>query len=212
MKDELMKMNLQYFAADDEGSDESGADGQDKGEQGEDKGSDKKDKQEEQEEMIPKSQMEKIIKDRVAREKKVTEKAIEEATKLSKMNQEEKTKYEYEQLRKELDEYKKKDSHYSMSKEASKMLADSGIPADDEVFEVVVKDTAEDTKERVEWFSGLINRLVEQGVTKALSGTAPKVHTNKSNTMTKEEFTKLSYPEKLELKRTNEEQYKKLIN
>ena len=167
---------------------------------------------EQQEEMIPKSQMEKIIKDRVAREKKATEKAVEEAKRLAKMNEDEKQQYELEQLQKELEEYKRKDTHYSMSKEAAKMLTEKAIPADDEVFEVVVKDTAEDTKDKVEWFSGLINRLVEEGVKKALSGSAPKVHTNQGKTITKEEFLALSYPEKLELKRKDEALYKQLTN
>lgn len=143
---------------------------------------------EQQEEMIPKSQMEKIIKDRVAREKKATEKAVEEAKRLAKMNEDEKQQYELEQLQKELEEYKRKDSHYSMSKEATKMLSEKGIPADDEVFEVVVKDTAEDTKNKVEWFSGLVNRLVEEGVKKTLSGNPPRANVNGSNALTKEKI------------------------
>ena len=164
----------------------------------------------ETEEMIPKSQMEKIIKDRVAREKKATEKAVEEAKRLGKMNEDEKQQYEFEQLRKELDEYKKKDTHYGLAKEASKMLSEHDIQADDELLQFVVKDDAEATKSAVDSFVSMFNKKVEQSVKKALSGTAPKVHTNKASTMTKEEFTKLSYPEKLEFKRTNEEQYKQL--
>ena len=205
MKDELLKMNLQFFAEQDGGSDDSGADEQDSSRQDEE-GSD------EQEEMIPKSQMEKIIKDRVAREKKATEKAVEEAKKLAKMNEDEKAKYEFEQLQKELEEYKRKDSFYGLSKEASKMLSEHNIPVDDEVFEVVVKDTAEATKERVEWFSGLVNRLATEVSKKALAGKSPKVNTSAGKIMTKEQFADLTYPEKLEIKRTNEPLYKELIN
>lgn len=146
------------------------------------------DTQETTEEMIPKSQMEKIIKDRVAREKKATEKAVEEAKKLAKMNEDEKAKYEYEQLQKELEEYKRKDSFYGLSKEASKMLSEHDIPADDEVFEVVVKDTAEATKERVEWFSGLVNRLANEVSKKALAGKSPRVNTNPGQTLTKKDI------------------------
>lgn len=166
--------------------------------------------QEQQEEMIPKSQMEEIIKARVAREQKAKEKAVEEAKRLAAMNEEEKRKYEYEQLQKELEEYKRKDQFYSLSKEASKMLSDNNIPADEEVFDVVVKDTAEATKERVEWFSGLVNRLVEEGVKKALSGKPPKVNTQPNKALDKEAFNKLSYTERVELKKTNPELYNQL--
>jgi len=206
MKEELLKMNLQFFAEQDGGSDESGTDGQDSNQQDEE-GSD-----EQQEEMIPKSQMEKIIKDRVAREKKATEKAVEEARKLAQMNQEEKQKYEYEQLQKELEEYKRKDSFYGLSKEASKMLSEHDIQADDDLLQFVVKDTAEDTQTAVNSFVSLVNKKIEEGVKKALSGSAPKVHTNQGKTITKEEFTALSYPEKLELKRKDEALYKQLTN
>lgn len=165
---------------------------------------------EQQEEMIPKSQMEKIIKDRVAREKKAAEKAVEEAEKLAKMNAEQKKQYEYEKLQQELEEYRKKDQYYSLSKEASKMLSDNNIPADEEVFDVVVKDTAEATKERVEWFSGLVNRLVEEGVKKALSGKPPKVNTQPNKAFDKETFNKMSYTERVELKKTDPELYNQL--
>lgn len=146
------------------------------------------DTQETTEEMIPKSQMEKIIKDRVAREKKATEKAVEEAKKLAKMNEEDKKQYEFEQLQNELAELKKKDAFYGLSKEASKMLSEHDIPADDEVFEVVVKDTAEATKERVEWFSGLVNRVANEISKKALAGKSPRVNTSPGQTLTKKDI------------------------
>lgn len=182
MKDELLKMNLQMFAEQDEGSDDSGADEQEDDQQ-DDEGSD-----EQQEEMIPKSQMEKIIKDRVAREKKATEKAVEEAKRLAKMNEDEKQQYELEQLQKELAEFKKKDVYYGLSKEASKMLSEHDIQADDEVLQFVVKDTAEDTQTAVNSFVSLINKKVEEGVKKTLSGNPPRSNVNGNNALTKEKI------------------------
>jgi hypothetical protein len=171
MKDKLLKMNLQFFAEQDGDSDDSGADEQDKGQQ-DDGGSD-----EQQEEMIPKSQMEKIIKDRVAREKKAAEKAVEEAKRLAKMNEDEKQQYEFEQLQQELADLKRKDAFNGLSKEASKMLAEQNIQADEDLLAFVVKEDAEATKTAVNSFVSLINKKVEDGVKKALSGTAPKVNT-----------------------------------
>lgn len=143
---------------------------------------------EQQEEMIPKSQMEKIIKDRVAREKKATEKAVEEAKRLAKMNEDEKQQYELEQLQKELEEYKRKDSFYGLSKEASKMLSEHDIQADDDLLQFVVKDTAEDTQSAVNSFVSLINKKVEEGVKKTLSGNPPRANVNGNNALTKEKI------------------------
>lgn len=182
MKEELLKMNLQFFAEQDGGSEDSGADEQDSSQQ-DDEGSN-----EQQEEMIPKSQMEKIIKDRVAREKKATEKAVEEAKRLAKMNEDEKQQYELEQLQKELEEYKRKDSFYGLSKEASKMLSEHNINADDDLLQFVVKDTAEDTQTAVNSFVSLINKKVEEGVKKTLSGNPPRTNVNGSNALTKEKI------------------------
>ena len=143
---------------------------------------------EQQEEMIPKSQMEAIIQQRVAREKKASEKAIEEAKKLAKMNEDEKKAYEFEALQKELAELKRKDAQYGLSKEASKMLSEQGIQADDELLQFVVKEDADATKQSVSAFVSLINRKVEEGVKQALSGQAPRVSTNTGKGLTKDDI------------------------
>lgn len=165
---------------------------------------------EQQEEMIPKSQMEQIIKDRVAREKKAAEKAVEEAKRLAQMNQAEKQQYEFEQLQQELAEYKRKDALNGLSKEASKTLAEHDIQSDDDLLAFVVKDTAEDTQTAVNAFVNLINTKVQDGVKKALSGQAPKVNTQPETGITKERFNKMTYPQKLELYNTNKELYDQL--
>ena len=146
------------------------------------------DTQETTEEMIPKSQMEKIIKDRVAREKKATEKAVEEAKKLAKMNEEDKKQYEFEQLQNELADLKKKDAFYGLSKEASKMLSEHDIQADDDLLAFVVKDSAEDTQTAVNSFVNLIGKKVAEGVKQALAGKSPKVNTSPGQTLTKKDI------------------------
>ena len=181
MKEELLKMNLQFFAEQDGGSEDSGADEQDSSQQ------DEAGSNEQQEEMIPKSQMEKIIKDRVAREKKAAEKAVEEATKLAKMNEDQKAEYDREQLEKELAELRRKDAFYNLSKEASKMLAEHEITADDELLNVVVKDDAEGTKQAVESFVNLFNAKVKEGVKQALAGNSPK-YPNTGKQLTKQQI------------------------
>lgn len=146
-----------------------------------------------QEEMISKSEMEKIIKERVAREKKATEKAVAEAEKLAKMNAEEKREHERQKLEEELAEYKRKDQYYSLSREATNMLHEHGITADDELLGMIVKDTAEDTQTAVNSFVTLLNTKVEDGVKQALSGNSPRVNAG-NNTVSKKQIMEIKNP------------------
>ena len=154
------------------------------------------------EEMISKSEMEKIIKERVAREKKATEKAVAEAEKLAKMNADEKREHERQKLEEELAEYKRKDQYYSLSREATNMLHEHGITADDELLGMIVKDTAEDTQSAVNSFVKLLNAKVEDGVKKALSGNSPRINTG-TNAMSKKQI--LSIKDRAERQRAIKE-------
>ena len=136
-------------------------------------------------------ELEEIIKARVAREKKATEKAVEEAAKLAKMNEAEKEKYRLEQLEKELEEYKQKDAYYGLSKEASKMLAEHDIQANDDLLKFVVDDSAEETQSKVNAFVELVNAKVDEGVQKALSGRTPKANVNANQAVTKESIMEI---------------------
>lgn len=177
----LLPLNLQFFAEDTDNTDNQDTnDNQDnQNNQSEDKNQAIKTYTEEE--------VQKMVKDRVAREKKAAEKAVEEAKKLAKMNEDEKAKYELEKLQKELEDYKKKESFYGLSKEASKMLSEHEITADDDLLTFVVKETAEDTQVAVNSFVSLINAKVEEGVKKALTGKPPKVTTN-NKTLTKQQI------------------------
>ena len=155
-------------------------------------------------------ELEEIVKARVAREKKAAEKAVEEASKLAKMNEEEKREFEYQKLQEELAELKRKDAYYGLSREASKMLAEHDIQADDEVLQFVVKDDADSTKETVNAFVELVNTKVEQGVKKALSGRPPKANLNANQVVTKEQFEEMGYSERVALKQKDENLYNKL--
>ena len=139
------------------------------------------------------SELKKIIQDRVAREKKATEKAVAEAEKLAKMNAEEKREHERQKLEEELAEYKQKDQFYKLSREASKMLADEDIKADDELLETLVKDDAEGTQQAVQSFVKLLNAKVEEGVKKALSGNSPRVNAG-NNIVSKKQIMEIKDP------------------
>lgn len=167
--------------------------------------------EEQTEKTYTESELKKIIQDRVAREKKATEKAVAEAEKLAKMNAEEKREHERQKLEEELAEYKRKDQFYSLSKEASKMLSEHNIHADDELLSFVVKDDAEATQAAVNTFVTMFNDKVEEGVKQALSGKSPKVHAKTEKVISAEEFKNMTYPEKVQLKADNPEMYNKII-
>ena len=153
----------------------------------------------------------KIVSQKFAKWQKEKDEAIEEAKKLEKMNKEQRDEHERQKLEEELAEYKRKDQFYSLSKEASKMLSEHDIHADDELLSFVVKDDAESTQEAVNTFVTMFNEKVEEGVKQALSGKSPKVHAKNEKVISAEEFKNMTYPEKVKLKTDNPEMYNKII-
>ena len=174
-----LRLNLQFFSADDTGGGESNE------EKTDDVALDDK-KVEEVEETFTKAQVEAMIKSRVSRAEKDKQKAIDEAEKLAGLNAEEKQKYEFEKLQKENEELKLEKNRYSLGREATKMLSAFDIVADDDVLNFVVREDAESTKEAVQTFSALIQSKVDDAVKKKLQGTSPKAPTSTGGTLTRE--------------------------
>ncbi|AQT84297.1 hypothetical protein ERICIV_03594 [Paenibacillus larvae subsp. larvae] len=135
--------------------------------------------------------IEEMFSARFSREKKKSEAEKEEAAKLAEMNAQQKAEYERDQLQKQLDELLKKDRWNEMSKEANKMLKESGIASDDQVLGFVVQDTAEATQEAVKAFVDLVNTKAEEITRQKLSGTAPRVQTSPASNMTKESIMQI---------------------
>lgn len=132
------------------------------------------DSNKETEKMFTQDEVNKIVQDRVAKEKAKNEKAQEEAKKLAKMNAEQKNQYMVEQLQKELEEYKNKEAKNDMIKEANSMLKEADINLPDEVVAMLIGDNAEDTKICVDSFSKAFKTAVERAVNEKLKGKTPK--------------------------------------
>lgn len=144
---------------------------------------------EKKERLFTRKEMAKIVQDE---SKKAVQEAMDEAEKLKGMNDSQKLQYELDKATKELEEERKKNSFNKMSKEASKMLSEASISADDEILDFVVKDTAEDTTKAVNSFISLIDKKAEEKTKAALSGTAPKVNLTPGKQMTKDEIMKIT--------------------
>lgn len=128
----------------------------------------------ETEKTFTQDEVNKIVQERVAKEKAKNEKAQEEAKKLAKMNAEQKNQYMVEQLQKELEEYKNKEARNDMIKEANSMLKDNDINLPDEVVSVLIGSNAEETKVCIDSFSKAFKKAVERAVNEKLKGKTPK--------------------------------------
>ncbi|MGV3178838.1 DUF4355 domain-containing protein [Streptococcus sp. 11273D007BW] len=136
---------------------------------------------------------------------------MDEAEKLRKMNAEQKAEYEAKKQADYIAELEAKINRSGLEKEASKMLAESGLVADDKILGFVVKDTAEATQDAVESFSALVNDLADKKVSEMLKGKTPKkVEQTTSAGITQEQFNRMSYRAQLDLQRNDPELYEKL--
>ncbi|MCQ8260954.1 DUF4355 domain-containing protein [Streptococcus suis] len=136
---------------------------------------------------------------------------LDEAEKLRKMNAEQKAEYEAKKQADYIAELEAKINRSGLEKEASKMLSESGLVADDEILGFVVRDTAEATQEAVNSFSALVNDLADKKVSEMLKGKTPKkVEQTTSASITQEQFNRMSYRAQLDLQKSDPELYEKL--
>ena len=141
--------------------------------------------------------LDKIISKKFAEMQQKQEKKIAEAAKLAEMNAQQKAEYQRDELQKELDEYKRKDTLAEMSKTARKMLSDEGVNIPDDLLAVLVTPEAEGTKTAVESFAKLFKSAVEDAVKEKLRGEPPKRGSGAGGVaaMTKEQIMNIKDPE-----------------
>lgn len=189
-----LKLDIQYFAAEVDPTpdpDPAGGDPEPKG-----KGDDPKGEPTKPVEFTPEQQekVNQIVQDRVKAEQKKAAEAVKESEKLAKMNATQKQEYELEQLKEKNAEYERQINLNNMSKEAAKMLSEKGISATTELLDVVTKETAEETKQMVSTFLGVVDSEVQKQVAEKLRGGAPKGTTSSNATgyMSMEEIQKVT--------------------
>lgn len=161
------------------------------------------------------SEVDELIKKRLAKQEKSFDKRmqekLDEAEKLRQMNETQKAEYEQEKQRAYIAELEAKINRSGLEREASKMLSEGGIVADEKILGIVVKDTAERTQETVESFVALVNELADKKVGEKLKGKTPKkMEDTTAGEITKEQFNKMGYQSRNELLQNNPELYRKL--
>lgn len=161
------------------------------------------------------SEVDELIKKRLAKQEKSFDKRmqekLDEAEKLRQMNETQKAEYEQEKQRAYIAELEAKINRSGLEREASKMLSEGGIVADEKILGIVVKDTAERTQEAVEGFVALVNELADKKVGEKLKGKTPKkMEDTTAGEITKEQFNRMGYQSRNELLQNNPELYHKL--
>jgi hypothetical protein len=121
--------------------------------------------------------------------------ATEEAKKLAEMDAQQKAEYERDQLKKELDDLKRKDSISEMTKTARKMLSDKSITVSDELLAMMVTTDAEETKKAIDGFAKAFTDAVENAVKERLKGAPPRRGSGSAPAMTKEQIMAIRDPE-----------------
>lgn len=190
------KLYLQMFAEDSgagagtgegaAGAAETGADGKEKGGEGDNKPVAK----------YTDEDLDRIINRKFAEMEKKKQKEVDEAKKLAKMDAQQKAEYERDELQKQLDDYKRKDSLAEMTKTARKMLSDAGVNVPDELLSIMVTTDAEQTKAAVDGFAKLYKDAVEAAVKERLKGNPPSRGTGGGVApMTKEQIMAIKDPE-----------------
>lgn len=139
--------------------------------------------------------LDKILSNRFSRWQKEQQKAVDEAKKLAEMDATQKAEYERDQLKKELEDLKRKDSISEMTKTARKMLSDKNIAIPDELLALMVTTDAEETKKAIDGFTQAFNDAVENAVKERLRGTPPRRGSGGAPAMTKEQIMAIRDPE-----------------
>lgn len=157
-------------------------------------------------------EVDKIIAKRIAREKKDIEAKIEaerkQAEELAKLSEQEKASKLLEIKEKELEEKIRAFESEKLLNETSKQLASKNLPT--EFAEILKGVDAETTFENIKVFEEKFNAALEIKVNERLRGNVPKVATKVAGTITKEDFAKMSYTDRVKLFNENRELYNQL--
>ena len=196
-----MNLDIQYFA--EEPSNEAGAQVENEG------------TEQNKEKTYTKDEVSEIVQTRLNRALKEQEEKIQaakdEATKLAKMNAEQKRSYELEQATKRANEAEAKLAAIEMQNTARKMLAESGLTLSDEQLALVVTDDAETTKAKVDDLLAFARNVREQTLDEMMTGKTPKDKGSAKSITANKSFEEMSMQEIAQLKKDNPEQFKSLM-
>lgn len=133
-----------------------------------------------------------------------------EAGKLAKMTAAERDKYQLAKDKQAFEAEKAKFKRQQLQVETAKQLLEAGLP---DLSAYITADTAEDTKANIENLTTLLGNWKADEVKKAMRGNPPadtNPGKNDAGEVTKEQFDRMSYSDRLKLYNSRPELYKKL--
>ena len=208
-----MEMNLQYFAEEAASAPEIGAP---EGNEATESEQSSQEQQTPSEKTFTQSEVNEMIQKRVARAMKDKNSEIEsaknEATKLAKMNKDQKKDYELQQAQQQAQEAEAKLARYQLRDAARKQLVDGGYTPTDADIDLIVTDKAESTQANAKALLDMVERIKSSVRNDLLKGTTPKAGGPQVKTPSESQFDKMSYSERLQLKIENPELYSQLVN
>lgn len=207
VKTHSLPMMLQFFA-------EQGGEGSDGAPNTEsEQPNESEEKQgEQQAKTFTQDEVNKIVSQRLERQKEQLKAKEDEAKKLSRMNAEQKANYELEKANKRAEEAAAKLARYEMRDSAKQMLADGGFNnADNDLLDLVVTDTAESTQANVNVLLTAIEAIREDERNKLLAGKTPKVGGKEIKPVSAQELLKMSTAERVKFQRENPAEYARIL-
>lgn len=200
---EPLKMNIQLLAS--EGAEPGGEptdEPEAKGDKGQEPGKPEV-------KTFTQDEVNKMIEQRLAREKKKAEQERQEAEELAKLSEADRQKKLFEKQVAEFEEMKAEFERGKLKEETRTQLQTRNIMSDFDEF--VLGEDAESTLEKLNRFETLLNKAIELAVNERLKGTAPKASgVAGSQGMTKEDFKKLNLMQRNELFMKDPDLYKEL--
>lgn len=208
-----MEMNLQYFAEEAASAPETGAP---EGNEATESEQSSQEQQTPSEKTFTQSEVNEMIQKRVARAMKDKDSEIEsaknEATKLAKMNKDQKKDYELQQAQQQAQEAEAKLARYQLRDAARKQLVDGGYTPTDADIDLIVTDKAESTQSNAQALLDMVERIKSSVRDDLLKGTTPKTSGSQVKTPSETQFEKMSYSQRLQLKNDSPELYEQLVN
>jgi len=132
-----------------------------------------------------------------------------ESDKLREMDDNQRKEYEYEKRMKELEEKEKEFALTQNKLEASKIMAEHGLPIS--FVDYIVAEDAETMMQNITNFETQWKSAIADAVQQRLASPAPKGGNVTQAGMTKEQFKKLTLAQQSEIYRTNPELYKQMV-